>query len=59
MPSDHRYFRYQEHANRNGVPSEQVVDDNRAENVHDYRDETEGEHPINELREPATAADTR
>ena len=55
LPSDHRYFQYQAVANRNGTPSEQVITDNRAENQHEYRDETEGPHPIPELQEPATA----
>ena len=55
LPSDHRYFQYQAVANRNGTPSEQVVTDNRSENQHEYRDETEGPHPIPELQAPATA----
>jgi hypothetical protein len=55
LPSDHRYFQYQAVANRNGTPSEQIITDNRAENQHEYRDETEGPHPIPELQEPATA----
>jgi hypothetical protein len=55
LPDDHRYFQHQEILNRSGVPSEQVIDDNRAENDHDYRDETEGPHPVEGLREPATA----
>ena len=59
LPSDHRYFEFQELVNRRGVPTEQVIDDNRAENTHDYRDETEGTHPIENLREPATAAESR
>jgi hypothetical protein len=59
LQADHRYFEFQGVVNRQGVPSEQVIDDNRSENAHDYRDETEGTHPIESLREPATAADAR
>ena len=52
LPADHRYFRYQETVNAGGAPSEQVIDENRRERGHDFRDETEGEHPIAELRQP-------
>jgi hypothetical protein len=50
LPKDHRYFRFQETVNAGGVPSEQVIDEDRAERDRDYRDETDGENPIPELR---------
>ena len=31
LPSDHRYFRYQEIVNAGGAPSEQVIEENRAQ----------------------------
>jgi hypothetical protein len=36
--------------NAGGAPSEQVIDETRRERGRDYRDETEGEHPIEGLR---------
>jgi hypothetical protein len=54
LPDDHRYFRYQEIVNAGGTPSEQIIDQDRAERGTEYRDETEGENPIDELR-PAGA----
>jgi hypothetical protein len=50
LPKDHRYFRFQETVNAGGIPSEQVVDEDRAERDRDYRDETDGQNPIPELR---------
>jgi len=50
LPKDHRYFRFQETMNSGGVPSEEVVNEDRAQRTRDYRDETEGENPIPELR---------
>jgi hypothetical protein len=55
LPSDHRYFRYQEVVNAGGAPSELVIEENRQYSQHEFRDETEGEHPVAALREPATA----
>jgi len=56
LPSEHRYFRFQETVNGGGVPSEQVIDADRAERKgSEYRDETNGESPIQELR-PVGAA---
>jgi hypothetical protein len=49
LPEDHRYFRYQETVNAGGAPSEMVIDQAR-NNGGEYRDETEGEHPIADLR---------
>ena len=51
LPSDHRFFRYQEKVNAGGSPGEQVIDMNRAEQGREYRDETEGDNPIIDLRE--------
>ena len=53
LPSDHRYFRYQDAVNAGGTPSEQVIDQNQARSGREFRDETEGEHPIIELRDNA------
>jgi len=50
LPDDHRYFSFQETMNRDGVPSEQIVNEDRGERGADYRDETEGQNPIDELR---------
>jgi hypothetical protein len=50
LPSDHRYFTYQATVNEGGAPSEQVVTEDRAGRGTEYRDETEGEHPIPDLR---------
>jgi hypothetical protein len=36
--------------NAGGAPSEMIIDDNRAHNGHEFRDETEGQHPVVELR---------
>lgn len=51
LPPDHRYFDYQRATNAGGVPSEQVIDDHRAQMGSEYRRETEGPHPIESLRE--------
>jgi len=53
LPDDHRYFALQRRLNSNGVPSEEVVDQERQARGHDYRDEREGAHPIGDLRQPA------
>jgi hypothetical protein len=50
LPPDHRYFTYQKTVNARGNPSEQVIDENRARSGRDYRDETEGDHPVTDLR---------
>jgi hypothetical protein len=55
LPAEHRYFAYQDTVNAGGAPSEQVIDQNRASAGRDFRDETEGDHPIVDLREPAPA----
>jgi hypothetical protein len=50
LPPDHGYFRVQETVNAGGAPSEMVIDETRAERGRDFRDETEGQHPIKGLR---------
>ena len=40
LPDDHRYFAFQEAMNRDGVPSEQIVDEDRTARGTEYRDET-------------------
>jgi hypothetical protein len=50
LPRGHRYFEFQKTVNAGGVPSEQVIEENREKHGRDYRDETEGEHPIPDLR---------
>jgi hypothetical protein len=53
LPGAHRSRRYREVVNAGGNPSEQVIDQNRQAQGREYRDETEGEHPVEELRESA------
>lgn len=50
LPSDHRFFAFQDTMNRNGIPSEQIVEMNREARGTEYRDETDGDNPIDELR---------
>ncbi len=45
-----RSRRYREVVNAGGAPSEMVIEDNRAHSGHEFRDETEGEHPVVEQR---------
>jgi hypothetical protein len=53
LPKDHRYFTYQNTVNAGGVPSEQVIDAARDDGG-EYRDETEGAHPVEDLRARTT-----
>jgi hypothetical protein len=46
MGDDHRFFAFQEVVNAGGTPSEQIIDQNRSASGGEYRDETDGEHPI-------------
>jgi hypothetical protein len=55
LPGNHRYFSYQETVNAGGVPTEQIIDMNREAQSREYRSQTEGEHPVTDLREPASA----
>jgi hypothetical protein len=43
---DDRYYAYQAVVNREGVPSEAVIEEARAQLGEDYRLETEGPHPV-------------
>jgi hypothetical protein len=56
LPSDHRYFSFQAVMNGDGVPSEQIVDEDRAATGTEYRDETDGDNPIDELRPVAASS---
>ena len=52
LPSDHRYFEYQAIVNAGGAPSEQVIEQVVGAEGTDQRDETEGQHPVVDLRQP-------
>jgi hypothetical protein len=54
LPSDHRYFEHQRRLQTASAPSERVIDDAREARGTEYRDETDGAHPIESLR-PAGA----
>jgi hypothetical protein len=58
LPNDHRYFAFRGLVNAGGAPSEEVIDQFRAERGLDYRDETEGEHPVVDLRASTREATT-
>jgi hypothetical protein len=55
LPDAHRYFGYQATVNAGGAPSEQVIDQNRQRSGREYRDETNGQHPVLDLRDTAPA----
>ncbi len=55
LPDDHRFFTFQAIVNSGGTPSERVIDQNRAQSGDEYRDETEGPHPIFTEHAPAAA----
>jgi hypothetical protein len=50
LQSTHRSRRYREVVNAGGAPSEMVIDENRSQNGREFRDETDGLHPVAELR---------
>ncbi len=54
LPKDHRSRKYRDTVNAGGVPTEEVIELNQEANGHQYRDETDGEHPVADLREPAS-----
>lgn len=58
LPGDHRFHRHQETVNDGGqtAPSVQVIDRHIREKGEDYRLETEGEHPVQELRSRGSQA---
>ena len=53
LPPDHRYFAYQRAVNEGGVPSDQVITSHREQFGGEYRFATQGEHPVDTLREQA------
>lgn len=59
LPPDHRFFGYQATVNANGVPSEEVIRAHHAEHGGEYRFSTDGEHPVEGLRENGLADGTR
>jgi hypothetical protein len=50
LPKNHRFFAFNDQVNGDMVPSEEVINQYRAERGLDYRDETEGDHPVVDLR---------
>jgi hypothetical protein len=50
LSADHRSRRYREVVNAGGAPSEMVIDENRAAHGREFRDETDGPHPVPALR---------
>jgi hypothetical protein len=50
LSADHRSRRYREVVNAGGAPSEMVIDENRAAQGREFRDETDGPHPVAALR---------
>lgn len=52
LPSDHRYFQYQD-VNKNGAPSERVIDEHIQSKGEEYRQELAGKHPVERLRPKA------
>jgi hypothetical protein len=55
LPGAHRSPQYRQTVNAGGNPSEQVIEMNREKSGREYRDETEGDHPVSAL--VRTAAD--
>jgi hypothetical protein len=53
LPDDHRYFALQATYQTEMAPSERVIDETRATRGREYRDETDGAHPVAELRQTA------
>jgi hypothetical protein len=58
LPKDSRFFEFNGLVNEGMVPSEAVIDQYREQRGLDYRDETEGEHPVIDLRASTRAAAT-
>lgn len=46
LPQDHRYFQYQKTMNQHGAPSDRVIEEHERQKGSDYRQETEGKHPL-------------
>lgn len=49
LPEGARYFEYQETVNRDGVPSEQVIEEHQRQVGREYRFTSEGGHPVPSL----------
>jgi rubrerythrin len=57
LPDSHRYFQWQSLVNEDGsAPSQRVIEEHIDRHGQDYRLETEGPHPIEELRARATVS---
>ncbi|MFL6216400.1 MAG: hypothetical protein ACJ74J_21125 [Blastocatellia bacterium] len=55
LPEDALYFSFQQQVNGGGlVPSEAVIEQHVSANGSDYRDQTEGPHPVDQLQQAAT-----
>ncbi len=50
LPKDHRFFKYQEIVNAETVPSDKIIESHIAELGDEYRFQSQGEHPVDELR---------
>jgi len=51
LPANHRYFDHQETVNGIWVPTEQVIKQHIATKGQEYRFQSEGEHPVEEMRQ--------
>jgi hypothetical protein len=51
LPKDHSYYQYQKAVNSEDIPSQEVISKYISKKGKDYRDETEGEHPVLELQQ--------
>lgn len=51
LPDDHRYFMLQRTYQTATAPSERVIDLDRSERGQEYRDQTDGDHPVPALQE--------
>jgi hypothetical protein len=55
LPKNSRFFKFQETVNAGGEMGEMVINMNRDKSGREYRDETEGENPVIDLREREAA----
>ena len=51
LPPDHRYFRHQQTVNAGGAPTEKIIRQHIEAKGQDYRFQSEGAHPVEELRQ--------
>jgi hypothetical protein len=56
LPSGHRYHLYQQKVNSGMVPSREVIQQHVDRNGQDYRQETEGPHPVERFQDRRRAA---